>query len=146
VETLDPVHVTPVLARARQGGGEIPVPSPDAIQQKLSARGRPTRLLVIGGDEGRKPTERTLHDLGQRLGFQAIWLFVGARPALKTLRDLDPTLQQADAVLVHHLAGPELRDEMRRLGAGRSIPVREATWLGTRGIEAEVLQTLAALA
>lgn len=143
-EAYDAAAVAPVLAQARQASGGASAPSAEECQKRLAARGSPMRLLVIGGDEGRKPTERVLHELGQRLGFQGAWLFTGARPPLKVLREIEPTVRGANTILLHHGAGPELRDEIRRLGASLSIPVREAHWLGTQGVKDEVLEALAA--
>lgn len=143
-EAHDAAAVAPLLAKARQASGEAATPDADECQKKLATRGSPLRLLVIGGDEGRRPIERTLHEMGQRLGFQGHWLFTGARPPVKLLREIEPTVRSANAILLHHGAGPELRDEIRRLGASLSIPVREARWLGTQGVKNEVLETLSA--
>ena len=45
-------------------------------------------------------------------------------------------------MLLHHAVGPDMRDEVKRLGEKYDVPVREAAWLGTAGLERELLYTL----
>ncbi len=142
----DPAGVAPQLASAREAAARLGVaPEPcrsEDCRQKLAARATPARLLVVGGDEGRRPHLDRLKDLSQRLGFQGDWVFTGARPPLKTLKEIEDSARGAHAILLHHGAGPELRQEVRRLGQALAIPVREATWLGAAGVEEEVVQVL----
>jgi hypothetical protein len=146
-EAHDAAAVAPLLAQAREAASRSGAAAAahcdrDGTAKKLAARPTPVRLLVIGGDEGRRPHLERLKDLSQRLGFQGDWVFTGARPPLKTLKEIEDSAKGAHAILLHHGAGPELRQEVRRLGQSLAIPVREATWLGTVGVEGEVLQAL----
>jgi hypothetical protein len=100
------------------------------------------RILLVGGDEGRRPHLRRLQDLALRVGFEGEWVFTGARPPYKTLQEIGERARGVRAILLHHAAGPEVREEVRRLGQDLAIPVREAPWLGTAGVEAEVLRAL----
>ncbi|MFM8386858.1 MAG: hypothetical protein ACKOCB_08600 [Planctomycetia bacterium] len=144
VEAHEPGAGKDLLARARASGASTAVPSADDIKARLEARKAPARVLVIGGDEGRKAAQdKGLSDLGQRVGFQGWWLFVGSRPALKSLREMEAQIGQSTLIVVHPLAGAELRGEMHRIGSTLGIPVVEAGWLGTHGLEPELLAALA---
>jgi hypothetical protein len=144
----DDAAVAPLLAAAREAaarvGAVLPHADAQAARAKLAGRPAPLRLLVIGGDEGRRPHADRLREISEQLGFHGGWLFTGARPPQKVLSEIEGSARGADVLLLHHGAGRELRDEVRRIGSAHAIPVREATWLGTATVQDEVLEALSA--
>jgi hypothetical protein len=99
-------------------------------------------ILVVGGDEGRRPHLERFQSMAKDMGFEGSWIFTGARPPHKTLQEIEDTAQESSAILLHHRAEPEVREEVRKIAAELGIPLRESVWLGAHGVEAEVLRTL----
>jgi len=50
---------------------------------------------------------------------------------------------ETSTIVVLHTATPDVREGVRRLAAGLSVPVREIPYAGAVGIEPEVLAALA---
>jgi hypothetical protein len=96
----------------------------------------------VGGDEGRRPHRDRLRQLAQQLGFEGDWIFTGAQPPHKAMREIEDVARAASAILLHHATGADLRDEVKRMAHGMNVPVREAAWLGRQGMEQEVLRAL----
>jgi hypothetical protein len=129
-------------ARARAAGAPIDGPSADEVRDRLAARESPARVLVVGGDAAQRAQADRIQDLGRRVGFEGTWIPAGARPAHKTLADVEQSARGASAILVLYGTGSDLRAGVTRLGTDLSVPVRELPWTGPAGIEPEVLSAL----
>ncbi|MDA1193725.1 MAG: hypothetical protein O2894_00925 [Planctomycetota bacterium] len=99
-------------------------------------------ILIVGGDEGRRPHFERFRALGKDVGFEASWIFTGSRPPQKTLEEIEKTAEDSSAILVHHHTDPELRSEILKMAEEMDLPLREASWMGVTGVAAEVLRTL----
>jgi tetratricopeptide (TPR) repeat protein len=140
-----PESVRPLIdaasdAASRHGVGAAEDPTPEQARDRVG--GREVRILLVGGDEGRRPHLARLRELSERIGFRGDWIFTGSQPPHKTLRDVEDGARGAAAIVLHHATGRELRDEIHRLGQSLRVPVREAAWLGTEGVQAEILRAL----
>jgi len=134
--------VSEAMEAARAAGSlEEPMPRKE-IEDLLGAEEDPVRLVVVGGDKGRSHLVERFNGLASELGFEGEWIFTGVRPPYKTLREVAAATQDADVVLMHHALGPDMCREIRALGEKYDVPVREAGWLGTANLEAEVLASL----
>ena len=118
-------------------------PVPEELKARIQAGGTTPKVVVVGGDEASRPHAARMEDLGRRLGFQGSLVLGGARPAQRTLADVEEQLRAgATAVVLLHTAGPELREGVRRLAADLSIPVREIPYAGAASLEPELLGAL----
>jgi hypothetical protein len=142
----DPVRTRAPLEEAQRAAAAVGVncedASPDECRERLANRDGRVRILLVGGDEGRRPHLEQFQDLAKRVGFDGDWIFTGARPPYKTLREIEDQARNVNAILLHHAAGPELRQEVKRMGEDLKIPVRQASWLGTVGVQNEVLRAV----
>jgi tetratricopeptide (TPR) repeat protein len=131
------------VARARAEGVAVDGPSADEVRERIAGRGNPARIVVVGGDEARRPQVERLQDLGRRVGFEGSWILAGARPYHQTLAEVEESVKRgASTILIHHTATPDLRQGVRRIGEALSIPVREIPYVGAAGVEPEVLSAL----
>jgi hypothetical protein len=129
---------------ARAAGLPVDGPSADDVRARLQGRSTAPRVLVVAGDGARKPHVDRVSDLGRRVGFEGSWVVAGARPPQKTLADVEASMRQGTStIVVLHTATPDVREGVRRLAAGLSVPVREIPYSGAVGIEPEVLAALA---
>lgn len=129
-------------AAATEAGIDTETPSADTAKSKVDEAEERPHILLVGGDEGRRPHLDAFNDLAKRVGFDGDWIFTGARPPHKTLQEIEDTAEQTSAILLHHGTGTDIRGEVLKLAAEMEIPVREAAWLGRSVIEPEVLRTL----
>ncbi len=130
-------------SRARAAGISVDGPVPEELKARIQARGASPRVVVVGGDEASRPHAARMEDLGRRIGFQGSLVLGGARPAQRVLADVEEQLRAgATAVVVLHTAGPELREGVRRLAAGMSVPVTEIPYAGAVSLEPELLCAL----
>ncbi|MFV1958094.1 MAG: hypothetical protein ACC662_01645 [Planctomycetota bacterium] len=102
----------------------------------------PVRVVVVGGEKAHQALVGRFHALADELGFEGQWVFTGVRPPYKTLREIASHVQDADAVLMHHAVGADMREEVKRIGEKYDVPVRQAPWLGAASLEDEVLEAL----
>lgn len=114
----------------------------EEITDLLKDEEDPVRLIVVGGDKGRRPHIAKFQALASELGFEGDWILTGVRPPYKTLREIAGAAQDADVILLHHALGADMRREVQELGARFDVPVREASWLGVMAVEQEVLRSL----
>jgi len=142
----DPEAAVELLAQAKEAAAvaklETEAPSPDEYKKTLANLDEEVHILLIGGDEGRKPHLERFQALQKRLGFEGSWVFTGSRPPRKTFEEIEDEAQETSAILLHHRADGAVRDQVRRLAQEMEIPLREASWLGVSGIESEVLRTV----
>ncbi len=132
-----------VSSRARAAGISVDGPEPEELKARIQARGVAPRVVVVGGDEASRPHAARMQDLGRRIGFEGSLVLGGARPAQRVLADVEEQLRAgATAVVVLHTAGPELREGVRRLAAGMSVPVTEIPYAGAVSLEPELLGAL----
>jgi hypothetical protein len=130
------------LAAAKKAGVDLDLPTTEACKSTLSEFEEEPLILLVGGDEGRRPHLARFKSLATDLGFEGSWIFTGARPPRKTLEEIEESAQDSSAILLHHRIEPEVRDEVRKMAEEMEIPLREAPWLGVNGIEGEVLRTI----
>jgi hypothetical protein len=132
------------LAAATSAGLDVDEPSPEACKKALDALEEdvPPHVLVVGGDEGRRPHLERFQSLAERVGFEGSWIFTGSRPPQKALEEIEEAAEDTSAIVLHHRTEPEIRDEVRKLAEELEIPLREAPWLGLRGLQDEVLRTI----
>jgi len=117
-------------------------PSEDDYKARISELDEKPHILLVGGDEGRRPHLERFQELAERVGFEGDWIFTGARPPHKTLQEIEDSAQHTSAILIHHGAGADVREEVKKLADELEVPVREVAWMGQRGVETEVLLTL----
>ncbi|MDJ0973861.1 MAG: hypothetical protein QNJ98_05330 [Planctomycetota bacterium] len=134
--------LTAAEAAATEAGIDTETPSPDAAKSKVDEAEERPHILLVGGDEGRRPHLDAFNDLAKRVGFDGDWIFTGSRPPHKTLQEIEDTAEQTSAILLHHGTGTDIRGEVLKMAAEMEIPVREAPWLGRSLIASEVLRTL----
>jgi len=142
----DPSAVKDLLARAVEAAAAAKVDTESLsaadCKKTLAGLDEEVHILLVGGDEGRKPHLQRFKSLAENLGFEGSWVFTGSRPPRKTLEEIESEAQETSAILLHHRAESAVREGVRRLAEEMDIPVREAAWLGITGIEAEVLRTV----
>ncbi len=131
-----------LTAATAAGEAEAPPPSLDETRELLGKDEEPLRLLVVGGDEGRRPHLARFEALQGDLGFRGSWIFTSARSPQQAMQDIQKVATSADAMLLHPRTEPELREAVLKLAASLDVPVRQAAWLGADGVESEVLRTL----
>ena len=129
-------------AAAKKAGVVVDVPDEDESSEWVKELEEPPYVLLVGGDEGRRPHLENFQNLAKRVGFSGEWIFTGSRPPAKTFAAIEDCAQTADAILIHHGAAPDVRAQVRKLAAEMEIPLREAPWMGATGVQAEVLRTL----
>lgn len=129
-------------AAAKEAGVDLSEPSPDDASKRVAEAEERPHILLVGGDEGRRPHLEVFQDLAKRVGFDGEWIFTGARPPRKTLEEIEDTAEQTSAILLHHGTEEDIRVEVRKMAEEMEIPLRESTWLGRRDVEPEVLRTL----
>jgi hypothetical protein len=134
------------LEAAAEAGLEVDAPSAEECKSQVSELEEQPHILLIGGDEGRRPHLERFQQLAEQVGFEGSWIFTGSRPPQKTLEEIEETAQDTSAILLHHRTEPEVVEQVRRLAEELDIPLRESAWLGARGVEAQVLRTLRAFA
>ncbi len=134
--------LTEAQAAAKDAGIDTAAPSLDECKKSVSELDEEPHILLVGGDEGRRPHLKNFRALADSVGFEGSWIFTGARPPQKTLHEIEDAAQDSSAILLHHRAEPEVRDEVRKLAEELEIPLRESVWLGAHGVEVEVLRTL----
>lgn len=127
---------------ARSAGALEAEVSREEIEDLLQGEEEPIRLVVVGGGKGHQRQVERFRALAQEMGFEGDWIFTGVKPPYKTLREIAGAAQDSDVILLHHALGPDMRREVKSLGERHDVPVREATWLGSTGIESEVLRGL----
>ena len=131
------------LAKAEKAVGDNdPDPAGDETREQIKSFEEPVRILLIGGDEGRRPHLAAFESLAGDIGFEGSWIFTGARPPARAMQEIEDSAQDTDAILLHPRADAELREEVLKLAEELDIPVREAPWMGAGGVEREVLCTL----
>jgi tetratricopeptide (TPR) repeat protein len=127
---------------ARAAGLDLSAPTPEEAQASLSEIEEEPHILLIGGDEGRRPHLESFKSLAEQVGFEGSWVFTGSRPPRKALQEIEELAEDSSAILLHPRTDPALRAEIKSLAEEIGIPVREAAWLGAHGIRDEVLRTL----
>jgi tetratricopeptide (TPR) repeat protein len=127
---------------AKKAGLDLSSVSADEMKETLAGLDEEIHILVVGGDEGRKPHLASFQDLQKRLGFEGSWVFTGSRPPRKTIEEIEDEAQETSAILLHHRADPAVREEVRRMAAEMQIPLREVSWMGLPGVSDEVLRTV----
>ena len=130
------------LAAAEKAGVDLAAPSVDEAKKMVSELDEEPHILLVGGDEGRRPHLERFQALGKDVGFEASWIFTGAKPPNKTMAEIEETAEDSSAILIHHHTDPDLRAEIKKMADEMEIPLREAGWMGTLGVDAEVLRTL----
>jgi tetratricopeptide (TPR) repeat protein len=144
--TRDPESVAQALkkaeAAAKKAGLAVEVPDEAESSEWVQELEEKPYVLVVGGDEGRRPHLENFQNLAKRVGFSGEWIFTGSRPPAKTFAAIEDSAQTADAILIHHGTAPDVRAQVRKLAAEMEIPLREAPWMGVQGVQAEVLRTL----
>lgn len=130
------------LAAVKKAGIDLDLPTTKACKGTLSEFEEEPLILLVGGDEGRRPHLARFKSLASDLGFEGSWIFTGARPPRKTLDEIEESAQDSSAILLHHRMEPEVRDEVRKMAEEMEIPLREAPWLGVNGLEGEILRTI----
>ena len=142
----DGAAVKDLLARAeeaaKEAGVELEAPSPDETKKTLADLDEEIHILLVGGDEGRKPHLAAFRSLQKDLGFEGSWVFTGSRPPRKTLEEIEDEAQETSAILLHHGADAAIRAEVRRMADEMEIPLREVSWMGLDGVSSEVLRTV----
>ncbi len=128
--------------RAEAAGALEPDVDKEETKSLLEEEEDPVRLLVVGSDAENPKDRAAFESLARAYRFEGCWIATGVRPPYKTLREIAGQAEEADVVLVHHAVGPELCEEVRRIGEKHDVPVRQAAWLGPANLEYEVLQTL----
>ncbi len=129
-------------AAAKKAKLDLALPSTEACKGTLAEFEEEPLILLVGGDEGRRPHLARFKTLAKDLGFEGSWIFTGARPPRKTLEEIEESAQDSSAILMHHRTEPEVRDEVRKMAEEMEIPMREAPWIGVHGLEGEVLRTI----
>ncbi len=129
-------------AAAKKAGVKVDVPDEAESSEWVKELDEPPYVLLVGGDEGRRPHLENFRNLAKRVGFSGEWIFTGSRPPAKTFAAIEDSAQTADAILIHHGTAPDVRAQVRKLAAEMEIPLREAPWMGVQGVQAEVLRTL----
>ncbi len=148
--THDPAGVKTLLENAqgaaKKAGLVLDAPTAKECKAKIAELDEEPHLLLVGGDEGRRPHFERLKKLAKEVGFEGSWIFTGARPPRKTMEEIEETAQDSSIILLHHRTEPEVRDEVRRLAGELEIPLHELAWLGAGGVEPLVLRTLSEFA
>lgn len=144
---VDADGVKTLFEQARAKAAEAGVTEDDADEEstkaKVSELSEPPFILVIGGDEGRRAQLDQFQELVERVGFDGDWILTGARPPQKALEEIEEVAEDGmDAVIVHHGTATEIRNAMERLAGDLDVPVFTPGWLGRRGLERLVLQTV----
>ncbi len=130
------------LGAAKDAGIDVGSPSTDACKATLAEFEEEPLILLVGGDEGRRPHLARFTSVAKDLGFEGSWIFTGSRPPKKTLEEIEEGAQESSAILIHHRMEPDLRAEVRKMAEEMDIPFREAPWIGAHGVEDEVLRTI----
>jgi len=130
------------LAAAKKAGVDLSPPSLKACKSTLAEFEEEPLILLVGGDEGRRPHLQRFQAMGKDLGFEGSWIFTGARPPNKTLEEIEEAAQESSAILIHHRTEAGLRAGVRKMAEEMEIPIREAAWIGAHGIADEVLRTI----
>ncbi|MDJ0523357.1 MAG: CDC27 family protein [Planctomycetota bacterium] len=130
------------LAAAKEAELDLEMPESATCKSTLAEFEEEPLILLVGGDEGRRPHLEKFRSLAKDLGFEGSWIFTGARPPRKTLEEIEDTAQDSSAILLHHRMESEVRDEVRKMAEEMEIPLRESPWLGVHGLEGEVLRTI----
>lgn len=130
------------LAAAEKAGVDLTSPTIEDAKAMVAELDEEPHILLVGGDEGRRPHLERFKALGEDVGFEASWIFTGAKPPNKTLAEIEETAEDSSAILIHHHTDADLRAEIKKMADEMEIPLREAGWMGTRGVDAEVLRTL----
>lgn len=130
------------LKAAEKAGVDLAAPSVDDAKKMVAELDEEPHILLVGGDEGRRPHLERFQALGKDVGFEASWIFTGAKPPNKTMAEIEETAEDSSAILIHHHTDPDLRAEIKKMADEMDIPLREAGWMGTQGVDAEVLRTL----
>lgn len=130
------------IAAAKKAGVTVDVLDEAESSEWVKELEEPPCVLLVGGDEGRRPHLQNFQSLAKRVGFSGEWIFTGSRPPAKTFAAIEDSAQTADTILVHHGAAPDVRAQVRKLAAEMEIPLREAAWMGVQGVQAEVLRAL----
>lgn len=141
----DADEVGELLERARKAAkakGVVAAPSAENCSAKLKAIDAPVNILVVGGDEGRKPHARSFDEAARRLGLDGSWIFTGSVPPNKSLEEIDEAAEEASAILLHDRVDAELRAEVHKIGEDLDILVREMPWVGVRGVQEELCRTV----
>jgi hypothetical protein len=136
---------TDVATRARAAGVEVDGPSLEDVRARFEQRGGATKVVVVGGDDASRAHGPRVEDLGRRAGFEGSLVLGGAKPAAKTLADVEALARGAAAIVLLHSTTPELRDQVKRLAADLSVPVRELPYAGPASLEPELLIELSNL-
>ena len=121
---------------------ESPAPSPEEIGELLGECEEPIRILVVGGDEGRRPHLQRFEDLQGRLGFEGDWIFTAARSPARATEEVEAALGQSDAMLLHPGVRGDLRASLLKLAGDLDRPVHAPAWLGADLLAPEVCRTL----
>ncbi|MBL9088723.1 MAG: CDC27 family protein [Planctomycetia bacterium] len=135
---------TDVAMRARAAGVEVDGPSLEDVRARFEQRGG-AKVVVVGGDDASRAHGPRVEDLGRRAGFEGSLVLGGAKPAAKTLADVEALARGAAAIVLLHSTTPELRDQVKRLAADLSVPVRELPYAGPASLEPELLAELSNL-
>ena len=142
----DATHELLEGAKAAAKKSKLPADStPDSgkVKARVDALGEPPYLLLVGGDEGRRPHLASFEALRDEVGFDGEWIFTAAKPAQKSLAQIEETAEEGlDAILVHPRTTDDLRSRLREIAGELEIPLREVPWLGRNGIALEVLRTV----
>jgi len=127
---------------ATKAGLDLSSLSQEEYKKTLADLDEEVHILLVGGDEGRKPHLAAFKDLQKRLGFEGSWVFTGSRPPRKTLEEIENQARDTSAILLHHGTDAGLQTEVRRMAQEMEIPMRETAWMGTAGVADEVLRTV----
>jgi tetratricopeptide (TPR) repeat protein len=132
-------------AAAERTGAALPAVTREEARALLEPEEEPVRILVVGGDEGRKSHHERLEALAKDLGFEVEWIATGVMPPYKTLREIEAAADDSDVILLHHRAGPDLVADIEALSQKIDIPVHRASWLGLENLEREALAAVKAV-
>lgn len=141
----DPDAGRDLLERARAAAAAAGLTEPSSAEdlaRRLGEIDAPVNILVVGGDEGRRPHAHRFEETVRRLGLQGSWIFTGAMPPARSLEEIDGAAETASAILLHDRLDPDLREEVHKIGADLDVLVRELPWTGAGGVEGEVRRTL----
>ncbi len=117
-------------------------PDEDACKEQLGAYEEPLQVLVVGGDDGRRPHLDSLHDVAGRMGFEGSWVFTGAATPDAALDEIEERAENASLILLHHRTDASVRDEVLAMAEEMELPVSESPWLGANGLQSQVVHAL----
>ena len=113
-----------------------------ACKERLETYEEPLQVLVVGGDDGRRPHVESLQDVAGRVGFEGSWIMTAAATPDQALDEIEECAETASLIMLHHRTEAGVRDEVLAMAEEMELPVTESPWMGARDLQIQVLQAL----